>query len=117
AALDRQLDDLFAVEVRRIGGKGRTRRVLDAVVDRQDGEIAGTRQAAVIVERLEAAQDPRRAIAGGEDPGDEVRAGQMQLRLRDGFAFVLQQAGGVAAEDRLQLAERGRGCRSHLLLL
>src|SRR4029077_7402241 len=40
-AFDRQLDDLLAVEVDRVGGERSARGVLDSLVDRQDGTGAG----------------------------------------------------------------------------
>ena len=63
----------------RVGRERRRRRVLDALVDRQDRHVAGVGQAAVTVELAEVAQhlpasDPtvRRTV-------EEVRAGQHQL--------------------------------------
>src|SRR6202043_2026285 len=82
-ALDRQLDDLLAVEVSGVCRKRGTGGVLDPLVDREDGEIAGAGQAAVVEQRLEAAQHARRAVAGRENSGHEVRARKVQLRLRD----------------------------------
>src|SRR6202011_2733876 len=117
AALDRQLDDLLAVEVRRVRGEGRPGRVLDALVDRQDREIARARETAVVEERLQAAQHTRRTIAGREDPRDEVRPREVELRLRDRLALVLEQVLGVISEDRLEFARRRRCGGGHLLLL
>ena len=91
--------------------------MLDALVDGEDREVTGAGEAPVIEERLEAAEHPGRAVADRVDPRHEVRAGKVQLRLRDGFALVFEQVVGVVAQDRLELAERCRGGGGHLLLL
>ena len=58
AALDRELDDVLGIEVARVRGERRAGRVLDALVDRQDRDVAGAGQPAVVEERLQVAQDP-----------------------------------------------------------
>jgi hypothetical protein len=87
--------------------------VLDPLVNWQDREIAGAGQPAVVEQRLQAAQDAGGPVAGGEDAVDEVGARQVELRARDGLAGVFQQVLGVVAQDRLQLAQRRRGCGGH----
>ena len=62
AALDRELHDVLGVEVGRVRRERRARRVLDALVDRQDRHVAGAAQAAGVEERLQAAQHARRAV-------------------------------------------------------
>lgn len=42
AGFDRQLDDIFRIKVQRVGGKGGARRVLHALVNRQNGKVAGS---------------------------------------------------------------------------
>src|SRR6266700_3902157 len=74
-------------------------------------------EAPMVEERLEIPQHAGGAVAGRKDPGDEVRAGKMQLRLRDRFTLVFEQVLGVIAQDRLELTERRRGGGGHLLLL
>ena len=91
--------------------------MLDALVDREDREVTGARETPVVEERFETAQHPGGAVAGRKDPGDEVRAGKMQLRLRDRFALVCEQVPGVVSQDGLELAERRRRSGGHLLLL
>jgi hypothetical protein len=66
AALDRELDDLLGVEVVRVRGERRAGRVLDALVDGQDREIAGAREAAVVIQPREAVQD---AVVAGQNEG------------------------------------------------
>jgi hypothetical protein len=59
------------------GGEGRGAGVLDPLVHRQDGQVAGAAQAAVAVEVLEAAQHlekPRGAVAVTPDAVHEIRA-------------------------------------------
>ena len=47
AAFDGELDDVLGIEVDRVGREARARRVLDALVDRQDRDIARAGQAPV----------------------------------------------------------------------
>ncbi len=103
-ALDRQLDDLGPVEVDGVGGKRRAGGVLDALVDRQDREVAGARQAAVVEERLQAAEDPGRPVAILPDPIDEVRPRQVQLLFRDGLGLVFEKALGVRPKHFFNLS-------------
>src|SRR5207245_1954052 len=91
--------------------------MLDALVDRQNRQIAGAGEAPMVEKRLETPQHAGGAVAGRKDPGDEVRAGKMQLRLRDRFTLVFEQVPGVVSQNRLELAERRRGGGGHLLLL
>jgi hypothetical protein len=60
AALDRQPDDVLRVEVNRIGRETRPRRMLDALIDRQDRNVAGSGEAAVIENPRQTAQHARR---------------------------------------------------------
>ena len=73
----RELDELLPVEVCGVGCERRTRRMLDALIDGQDREIAGSAEPPVRVQRLEAAQHARRPITLGPDPIDEVGTGQV----------------------------------------
>ena len=41
AALDRELDDVLGIEVRGVRRERRAGRVLDALIDRQDRDVAG----------------------------------------------------------------------------
>ncbi len=52
AGFDRQLDDIFRIKVQRVGGEGGARRVLHALVNRQNGKVAGSPQASGIVQGL-----------------------------------------------------------------
>ena len=44
AALDRELDDIFRIEVHRVLGEAGAAGMLDALVDRRDAQKAGARQ-------------------------------------------------------------------------
>ena len=75
--------------------------MLDALVDRQDADVAGAGQAAAAVEPLEVAESRGAAIAVEHHAVDEVGAGQMQQALVDGLAAVREQRVGLRAEQRL----------------
>ena len=108
AALDRELDDVLRIEVRRVRGERRPRRVLDALVDRQNREVAGAGEAAAIEQRLQAGQHARRPIGSAVDALDVVGPGQMQLLLRNRLALVPQQRRRVGAEDLFQSRRAAR---------
>ena len=88
---DSELHDLPGVEVLRVGSERRARRVLDALVDREDRDVPGAGQAAVLVDRRQVAQDAVRAVGAGPDAIDEVRPRQVQQRLRHRLASMLEQ--------------------------
>ncbi len=52
AGFDRQLDDILRIKVQRVGGEGGPRRVLHALVDRQNGQVAGPPQSSGVVQGL-----------------------------------------------------------------
>ena len=56
AAFDGEFDDLGRVEIIRVLGERRARRVLDALVYRQNGQVARARQPPVVEHLLQAAQ-------------------------------------------------------------
>ena len=58
AALDRQLHDVLGIEVLRVGRERRAGGMLDALVDRQDRDVAGAAEPAVIEQRLQAGRAP-----------------------------------------------------------
>ena len=99
ATLDGQLDDVGRIEVQRVGGERRRRRVLDALVDRQDRQVAGVGQTTVAVELPEAAQHGRRSVGPDERSIEEVGAGQHELLTGDPRTHMVQQRLGVIAEQ------------------
>jgi hypothetical protein len=112
AALDREADEVVGVEVHRVGREARRARVLDPLVDRQDADVARTRQATAVTQPLEVAQHVRRAVGVEHDAVDEVRPGEVQLVRRDRLAAVREQVLGVVAEQLLQ-ARGGDACGRH----
>src|SRR5205823_1091077 len=62
SAIDRQLDDVFRVEVRRIGRERRAGRVLDTLIDRKDGYISSPGESSMIQDRIKIPKDIRRPI-------------------------------------------------------
>src|SRR6266852_2716875 len=83
AAFDGQLDDVAAVEIIGIFGEAGAAGVLDALVNGQDGEIAGAAEAAVAEEALEIGEDAYVAVGRRVDAVDKVRAGKMQALFGD----------------------------------
>ena len=100
AALDRQPDDVLGVEIGRVLGERAAGGVLDALVDGQDREVARAAQAPVTVDPLEVGHHAGIAVAGKEDPIDEIRSGQVQDRGGDGLAAVLEQRRPILAQQR-----------------
>ena len=72
-----QPEDVFGVEIHRIGAESGTRGVLNALVDGQDAHVAGAGQAAVVVQRPEAAQHLRTAAAGHKAAVEKAGAGRV----------------------------------------
>ena len=84
AALDGEPDEVLGVEVHGVRREARAAGVLDALVDRQDRDVAGAGQAARSrSSHCEVAQDVRLDRSRRRDDAvDEVRARQVQLRRR-----------------------------------
>ena len=114
AALDRELDDPRRVEVVGVPRERRAGRVLDALIDREDREVAGPAETAVVEDRLQRAQDRDRAVRLRDDAIDEIGPRQVQPITLDRAADVRQERLGFGAERALDLCERrGRGGRGH----
>ena len=75
AAFDRQLHDVLGIEIRRVLRERRAGRMLDALIDRQDRDVAGAAEPPVADERLQAAEHARRA-----DPTCRRRARRSRAR-------------------------------------
>ena len=78
AAFDGQLDDVFRIEIHRVGRERRSRRMLDPLIDRQNRHVAGAGQPPVSDERLQASEDARLSIGSRIDAVDVVGTRQMQ---------------------------------------
>src|SRR5581483_4660910 len=94
-------DDLLRVEVRRVRREARARAVLDALVDRQDAQVAGPAEASVLEHRLQAAQDLVRPVRARDDLVEEVWPRQVQQVLVDRLAGVAEQRLGLVPEQLL----------------
>ncbi len=99
AALDGEAHDVLGVEVDRVLGEARPARMLDALVDGEDGQVAGAAEAPGVEHLLDRAQHLRLPVGGGEDAVDEVASGQVEQILRDGLAGVVEERVGVGAEE------------------
>ena len=111
AALDGQLDDVGRVEIDRRRREARARRVLDALVDRQDRDVAGAAQAAGVEDRLEVAQHRGRPVGLRHDAIDEVGPGQVQVLLVEALRFVAQKGFGLGTQELVGL---GGSCGRHV---
>ena len=70
---------MFGIEIVRIGGKRGACRMFDALIHRQNREIAGSRQAAGVVQRLHIAQHSRRTVIVDHHAIDIIRTGQIEV--------------------------------------
>lgn len=99
ATFDRELHNVLGIEVDRVGSKAGARRMLDALVHRQYGEVTRAAEATGVKHLLQTAQHLWITISRREDAIHEIRPGQMQLFLGDGFALVFEEGlGGIAEE-------------------
>ena len=78
AALDGELHDVLGIEVDRVGREAGSGRVLDALIDREDREVAGVGEAARSVQTLEVGQHAGIAVAADVDAVDEIRSGKVE---------------------------------------
>jgi hypothetical protein len=91
ATLDGELYDVLGIEIERILGKAGSGRVLDPLIDREDGEISGIGQATGAVHALEVGENAGITITESMDAIDEIGAGKMKKILGDRFALVGQE--------------------------
>ncbi len=92
AALDGQLDDIFAVEIIRILREAGARRMLDTLIDRENGHIAGAAEPPVEEQAVKIVQDAQIAIGHRIDAVDKIGAGKMQPLLGNFGILEAQQA-------------------------
>ena len=104
AALDGELDDIFAVEIVGILGEAGACGMLDALVDGEDREIAGLAEAAGAEEPLEIGEDTNVAVGEGIDAVDEIGAGEMKAVLGNFGGFEAEERFGLGAEELFDVA-------------
>jgi len=75
--------------------------VLDALIDRQDRQIAGTIQTTVVKQPLQVTHHHRRTVGYGHHAVDKISAGQVHLVTRDAGAGVAQQRLSLGAKQAL----------------
>ena len=83
AALDGELDDVLGIEIDRVRRKRCAGGMLDALIDRQDRQVAGVREPPVAEQRLQAAQHAGLAVVHRHHAVHEIRPRQMQRLLRE----------------------------------
>ena len=93
-----QLGKILRVEVDRVLGEARRRRMLDPLVDRQDRQVPGATEAAVVEQLLQVAQNRHGPVAVDEDPVDKVRSGERELVALDRLALVAEQGVSLVPE-------------------
>ena len=97
---------LGRVEVRRVLGEAGRGRVLDALVDREDRQVAGAAQAPGAVHRGQVADHRGRAVGLAEDAVEVVGSGVDQALGRERGGLVVQQRVGFVAEKFFEVHER-----------
>ena len=91
------------IKVIRVLGEGCPCRMFYALVNRQYAQVSAAAQPSVVVERLHASDGGDVAVGCQPNAVDEVGSGYMQMRLRNGFASVLQQVAGLFAQQALYI--------------
>src|SRR6266566_971689 len=95
---NRELHEVFRIEVDRIGSERCAGGVLDSLIDGQYRNVAGSRQASRFEQLLQTHDSASRTVRCNEDSIDEIRPRQMQLVLRNRFALMAQQTIGIGPE-------------------
>ena len=98
APFDCQFDDVFRVEIDRVRSERRAGRVFDVLIDRQDRHVARAGQPAVAEQRLQAAQRADVAVGRNPCPVDRVRRRDVDQRLVDRPANVIQVILGFVSQ-------------------
>jgi hypothetical protein len=73
--------------------------VFNTLIHRQDAHVSCAGEAAMVVNRLNAAEHLGAAVALGEYPVYEVTAGKVDAFFGDGFAFVVEQVLGLVTKE------------------
>ena len=103
-----QLDDVQRIEVGRVLREARRGGVLDALVDREDGDVARAAQAPVVEHGAEVAQHGGAAVRVGEHPIEVVGTGEGQVLGGERLGRVAQEGVGVVAQERMEVGAHGR---------
>src|SRR5688500_4813682 len=82
--------------------------MFDALVHRQDRNVASPRKPAGVEQRLQADHHARGTIGRAKDALDEIRARQVQRLPGDSPALMREQA-RVVSKDGFDAAERSAG--------
>ena|SRR5204863_3413590 len=85
--------------------------MLDALINRQDRDVACSRKAARFEDPLQATEHARRTIGRRQHAIDEVGTRQVEVVLRDRPALMREQR-GIAAEQLLDSAQGSRRCNT-----
>ncbi len=99
AALDRQFHDLRRIEIVGVLREARHARMLDPLIDRENGHVPGSRQPAVRVDPGEVAEHPVVPVRRAPHPIQEVRSGNVNSVFRDARARVVEQRFRVVAQE------------------
>ena len=108
-ALHGEFADAAGIEVDRIGGEGSSGRVLDALVDGEDRDVAGAGQSPVAQNLLHAAHHLGIAVRARDDPVDEVGAREVELVAREARGAIGQEVFGFGAEEVVDSVGCGHG--------
>ena len=87
-----ELDDIFGVEIIGIFRKAGTSGMLDALIHRKNGQVAGVGQASAAEHALQVGDHANTAIGNGPDAINEVGSGEMQA--------IFGNFGSVEAQQR-----------------
>src|SRR5262249_40251366 len=101
AAFDGELDDIFAVEIIGIFREAGAGGMFDALIDRKNGDVACTGEAAGVEQTVEIRKDPRIAVRRSEDAVDKIRARKMKALFCDFGRMEAEQGIGFCAEKLL----------------
>ena len=77
-AFDGQSDDVFRIEINRVGREGGSAGMLDTLVHRQDGKVSAATQASVVEQGLQRAKHARPDVFLRHDTVHVIGSGKMQ---------------------------------------
>ncbi len=103
AALDGELDDVFGIKVVRVLREGGSAAVFDALVHRQDADVAASGEASGIEDPVQVVENPLVSIRLRINAVNEIPTGQVEAILRDRFTFMGEQVLGLVAKIFLYL--------------